>query len=416
MYELKCQLASIMSMLSPTLERLFLSDIPSLVELPSSIQNFHNLDCLEITECINLETLPTGINLQYLCYLDFTGCSRLRTFPDISTSIEHFYLARTGILEVPWWIKKFSKLEYLGMESCSNLERVSLNIYKLKELKVVDFSDCGALTEASWTDCPDNFFSEVSTHFICLNLDPEALLHQRSFIFEKLVMTGEQVPSYFTHRTTETTSSLTIPLPPTSLSQPFFRFRACALGHFDSVHTHRSNVVYIRVSYRFKGILGDSVDSFGQQQLFGTDKKDSHLFILDCRFPLNNHSVPIAQLNYDHVEIQLHVSNRMDSTFRSKILDPEELDHLSDISDFKFNLKGWGIRLAEDYLSPKNQLGNPNTLPRVCEDNIIKQECGGCCEETEKNNKRMRVSIKHDLNFILFVNRSVDLFSRFLCR
>ncbi|KAF3496448.1 hypothetical protein DY000_02054524 [Brassica cretica] len=411
-----------MTMLSPTLERLFLSDIPSLVELPSSIQNFHNLDCLDITECINLETLPTGINLQYLCYLDFTGCSRLRTFPDISTSTEQLYLAGTGILEVPWWIKKFSKLEYLCMESCSKLERVSLNIYKLKELKVVDFSDCGALTEASWTDgptevavateyihykspisheasssLPDNLFSEVSTHFICLNLDPEALLHQGSFIFEKLVMSGEQVPSYFTHRATGTTSSLVIPLPPSSLSQPLFRFRACALGFFDSVRTHRSNVVYIRVDCRFKDIFGGSIDFFGQQQLFGTDKKDSHLFILDCRFLLNNHSAPISQLNYDHVEIQLHVSNRMDSTFRSKILDPEELHHLSNISDSKFNLKGWGIRLPEDCLPPKNQLGNPNTLPRV-EDNIVnhepKQECGDICVETENNKKRMRVSIK----------------------
>ncbi|CAH8383563.1 unnamed protein product [Eruca vesicaria subsp. sativa] len=215
-------LTSIMTMLSPTLKRLYLSNIPSLVELPSSIQNFHNLDILNITECINLKTLPTGINLQYLRDLDFTGCSRLRTFPDMSSSIIQLYVAQTGIVEVPFWINKFSKLKYLNMKSCSNLERVSLNIYKLNELSV-DFSDCGALTEASWTDCPDNLFSEVSTHFICLNLDPEALLHQRPFVFEQLIMSGEQVPSYFTHRTTGTSSSLTIPLPSTSLSQPFFR-------------------------------------------------------------------------------------------------------------------------------------------------------------------------------------------------
>ncbi|CAH8383565.1 unnamed protein product [Eruca vesicaria subsp. sativa] len=384
-------LTSIITMLSPTLRRLFLSNIPSLVELPSSIQNLHNLDILEITECINLKTLPTGINLQYLHDLILRGCSRLRTFPDISTSIEQLYLGRTGIVEVPWWINKFSKLEYLGMESCSNLERVSLNIYKLKDL-LVDFSDCGALTEASWTDFPDNLSPEVSTYFSCLNLDPEALLHQRPFVFEQLVMSGEEVPSYFTHRTTGTSSSLTIPLPPTSLSQPFFRFRACVLGFFDSVNTYGNNMVFIRVDCRFRGIFGDSFDYFGQQQLFRKNKIDSYLFIFECRIPLNKDISPICQLNYDHVDVQLHLSNRMDATFRSKILDPQELHHLSNISESKFNLKGWGIRLAEDCLSPKNQLGDPNTLPRVCEDNIVKQECRDSCEETENNNKRMRIT------------------------
>ncbi|CDY33477.1 BnaA06g35960D [Brassica napus] len=349
---------------------LFLSVIPSLVELPSSIRNCHNLDCLHITECINMKTLPTGINLQHLYSLSLTGCTSLRTFPDISTSIEQLYLDRTGIVEVPWWINKFSKLEELSMESCSNLERVSLNLHKLKKLEGVDFSNCGKLTEASWIDRPDNLFPKVSTiNFICNNLDPEALLHQPSFIFEKLIMSGEEVPSYFTHLTTGTSSSLTIPLPPSSISQPFFRFRACALGFFDSLHTDRIKAVFIRVSCLFRGIFGDSFDSFGEQQIFFA--RDSHLFILDCRVPLNKGSAPISHLNYDHVEIQLHS---------------------------KFNLKGWGIRLAEDCLSQKNQLGNPNTLPRVCE-----QESRDSFEEIEKNNKRMRVSLKHDLmNIILF--------------
>ncbi|KAG2261859.1 hypothetical protein Bca52824_068938 [Brassica carinata] len=384
-------LTSIMTTLSPTLRKLFLSDIPSLVELPSSIQNFHNLDCLVITECINLKTLPAE-----LC------------------------LGRTGIVEVPWWINKFSRLKYLGMESCGKLELVSLNIHKLKTLEGVNFSDCWKLTEDSWTDRPDNLFPEVSTSFICNNLDPEALLHQPSFIFKNLNMSGEEVPSYFTHRTTGTSSSyLTIPIPPTSLSQPFFRLRACALGFFDSVHTHHNSAVFIRVSCRFRGIFGDSFDSFGEQQIFFA--KDSHLFILDCRIPLNKGSAPISQLNYDHVEIQLHVSNRMDATFRSKILNLDTLNHLSYISEYsKFNLKGWGIRLIEDSLSPKNHLGNPNTLPRICEDNIVnhktKQECGDSCEETEKNKKRMRVSIKHDLmNIILFYQYITGFISSTFC-
>ncbi|XP_048616162.1 disease resistance protein RPS6 [Brassica napus] len=67
------------TMLSPSLNQLYLSEIPSLVGLPSSFQNLHQLMHLEIKNCINLETLPTGINLQSLWELNLSGCSRLRT-------------------------------------------------------------------------------------------------------------------------------------------------------------------------------------------------------------------------------------------------------------------------------------------------------------------------------------------------
>ena len=86
--------------MAPSMRQLYLSDIPSLVELPSSFQNLHQLEKLEIENCINLETLPTGINLQSLEELDLSGCSKLRTFPDISTNIQWLYLNKTGIEEV----------------------------------------------------------------------------------------------------------------------------------------------------------------------------------------------------------------------------------------------------------------------------------------------------------------------------
>lgn len=135
------------------------------------------------------------------------------------------------------------------------------------------------------------------------------------------------------------------------------------------MHPRRYKAVFIRVSCLFRGIFGDSFDSFGHQQIFST-ANNSALFMFNCRIPLHTGSAPISQLNYDHVDVQLHVSNRMDATFRSKILDPQELHRLSNISGSKYTLKGWGIRLVEDYLSPKDELGNPNSLAQVCEDNI----------------------------------------------
>lgn len=189
-------------MLSPSLRMLSLSDIPSLVELPSSFHNLNKLTHLRITCCINLETLPTEINLQYLYCLDLSGCSKLTSFPSISTNISQLCLCETAIAEVPWWIEKFSHLYCLRMNGCSNLRCVSLNISKLKHLQIVDFSFCGPMAEASWNDCPtmvamktDNIKShsklldEASTSFsdsyfpktkldfiICFDLDQEALI------------------------------------------------------------------------------------------------------------------------------------------------------------------------------------------------------------------------------------------------
>ncbi|CAL9241624.1 unnamed protein product, partial [Arabidopsis halleri] len=98
-------LTPLMTMLPPSLMTLSLSDIPSLLELPSSIQNLHKLEHFTITNCTNLETLPTGINLEFLNSLSLRGCSRLRSFPDISTNMEQLYLSQTGIEEVPQWIE-----------------------------------------------------------------------------------------------------------------------------------------------------------------------------------------------------------------------------------------------------------------------------------------------------------------------
>ncbi|XP_023638542.1 disease resistance protein RPS6-like [Capsella rubella] len=402
LWEREQPLRPLMAMLSPTLTRLHLSDIPSLVELPSSIGSFTKLDQLTIRDCINLEILPTGINFQSLYILDLRGCSRLRTFPNISTNISYLFLARTGINEVPRWIENFSKLENLNMESCKNLIRVSLNIFKLKHV-MVNFSDCWALGEASWindspsddflskfpvpheafSSLPDNYLKNIGFNFTCLNLDPEAILHQPSIAFNTLKMSGEEVPSYFTHRTTGTCTSLTnIPLLATHLSQPFFRYRVCAVAIFDTpVPKFGVNGLYIHVTCRFKDRFGNSVDSCCLLHHFATTKKDSHLFIFDCRIPLNKDDVQLGQLSHNFVDVKIHVSNHREST-------PI--------------LKGWGVRLLEDWSSAENQLGNSDTLPHVCEadeDSIVNHQTEDDEEsvdssnvETETSRKRMRIT------------------------
>ena len=398
-------LTPLMALLSPSLTELVLANVPSLVELPSSFQNLNGLEVLRITHCINLETLPTDINLESLYLLDLSGCSQLKIFPNISTTIQDLNLSKTGIEEVPWWIENFSKLAKLTMCGCNKLQFVS--VVKLKLLYTADFSDCMALSHARWDDSssamamagsirlfsenfptiPDEIrlflynFPQVEFRFTnCFNLDQEALLQQRSEFFRSMVLSGEEVPSYFTHRTTEI-SLTNIPLLHTSMSQQFFKFRACAVVS----STEDYNGVQIHVNCQFRGRFGNSIDSFGDQAYFSTVTKDSHLLIFECRILLPKDNAPIAQVNYDHVDMQIHLSTSVFNNWN--------------IHTFKF--KGWGIRLLKECSLPQNQLGKPNTLPHVYEtddgnmfdENEHGEECGGTDVVTQSS-KRMRVNIK----------------------
>ncbi|CAN6981666.1 unnamed protein product [Brassica oleracea var. botrytis] len=312
-------------------------------EIPCSIDKF------TMEGCINLETLPTGINLQSLSELNLNGCSRLRTFPDISTNIRRLNLSGTAIEEVPCWIEKFSGLNFLWMKGCNNLEYVNLNISKLKHLQNVDFSDCKSLTGASWNNRPrESALSYYHGSYSCIdftkciNLDQEALFQKKTYSDCLLRLSGEQVPSYFTHLTTGTFSSLTIPLLHSALTQPFLRFRACIV--FDS-----DNESYSKGVFRFKGSFRDCSDSYNQAQDFcavtddymiGSFEKDAYLSVLDYQMS----QIPL-EMNFDRLDLKIDIVDSNDA-----------------------KIKGWGIRiLEEDCSSADNRLGYPNILPHVFE-------------------------------------------------
>ncbi|XP_022562119.1 protein VARIATION IN COMPOUND TRIGGERED ROOT growth response-like [Brassica napus] len=347
--------------LPASLKVLFLSDIPNMVALPFSIQNLYNLTDMKIIRCTDLEILPTGINLVSLERLNLNGCSRLKTFPDISRNISSLYLQETAIEEVPPWTENFSKLKYLLMRGCSKLEYVYLNVSKLKDLELVNFSQCGALSGADLSGYPsgialegeitgtesqasssglDNNVPKVEFSFInCFKLDEEAVLQQLSY--EKLILSGEEMPLYFTHQTTGT--SMAFPLVQTSHSPPFFRFRVCAVAVFDCKPTSGTIGVVTKVNCQFKSRLGSYYDAPYQHDCFLVYQNGSYLLLLDCVVPLRNENATPTKVDYDYVNIQFGMSSN------------------------EFKLKEWGIRLWEDCSSVENRLGNTNTIPQICE-------------------------------------------------
>lgn len=98
------------------LEILHLNNCSSLVELPSTIQYLNNLEELNMQFCENLEILPQGVNLESLDRLDLSGCSRLKSFPDISTNITWLDLSDTAIEDIPHKLH-IKKLACLFMET-----------------------------------------------------------------------------------------------------------------------------------------------------------------------------------------------------------------------------------------------------------------------------------------------------------
>ncbi|KAG7536752.1 hypothetical protein ISN44_As13g006800 [Arabidopsis suecica] len=243
-------------------------------------------------------------------------------------------------------MEKFSMLREINMRNCEKLEYVSLNISKLKHLESVDLSNCGALKYLNdspitvamvdnihWnlpiyvevsSSLPDDHLPRVELNFLdCFNLDQEALLQQQP-VFKRLILSGEEVPSYFTHRTTGT-SMTSIPLLQTSLSQPFFRFLACAVVDSEFVSTDDFSFL-IEVNCQFIDGLGNHFGSAYWPMYFAAAPLGSHLVLFNCSLPLDGDYAYLAKRHYDHVDIQFRLTD--------------------DYSQIK--LKGCGIRLYED--------------------------------------------------------------------
>ncbi|WVZ24708.1 hypothetical protein V8G54_003252, partial [Vigna mungo] len=132
------------------LEQLSLRGCKNLEIIPSSIGSLTRLCKLDLTSCQSLQTFPNTIFKLKLRILDFCGCLRLSTFPEITEQAQtfsHINLKETAIKELPSSFGNLVNLRSLLLNKCTDLESLPNSIVNLKCLRKLDCSGCAKLTE-----------------------------------------------------------------------------------------------------------------------------------------------------------------------------------------------------------------------------------------------------------------------------
>lgn len=143
--------------------------------LPDTICDLSSLESLGVAGCDNLEKLPDQLwKLTSLRELEAKGVGLLKMLPDIvsglyASSLQCLYLSESALTALPSGINQLSNrqkldltdcphllsiaelppnLKFLHISGCMSVKRLP-NLASLKQLEVLDLTNCSALTEIS---------------------------------------------------------------------------------------------------------------------------------------------------------------------------------------------------------------------------------------------------------------------------
>ncbi|XP_044511827.1 disease resistance-like protein DSC1 isoform X2 [Mangifera indica] len=129
--------------LTPNVKILVLEGCTSLREISSSIHGCkYELHMLNLRHCRSLESLPTDIHVASFEKVIFSGCLKLKQFPQASWDMKEIYLDETAIEDLPSSIENLSRLVILNLKDCLMLQGLPSNIYQLKSLQYLNLSWC----------------------------------------------------------------------------------------------------------------------------------------------------------------------------------------------------------------------------------------------------------------------------------
>ncbi|KAF2297096.1 hypothetical protein GH714_017156 [Hevea brasiliensis] len=257
--------------------------------LPKSIGHLSGLVALNMKDCKQLWDLPESLHLlKFLRTTNFSGCSSITKFPDISTNIQFLYLSETGIEELPSTIGELSKLSCLDLKNCKRLKNIPCTISKLASLEKLIVSGCSSI----------NKFPEVSKSIKKLFLCGTAIEEIPSSIeyCSELVELSMQnckkfriLPSCilfqsgFSHQSLGL--SMTIQLPSHWDNSEFLGFALCAVIAFNNQSTNDLGF-QVKCRYHFRNDHGDCNDlycyfggcCYGRNYWEGEDCGTAHTF------------------------------------------------------------------------------------------------------------------------------------------
>ncbi|XP_050274400.1 disease resistance protein RUN1-like [Quercus robur] len=129
-----------LSSATPNIKKLDLRDCRRLVNVPDAVGYLDKLECWDLWNCVELQTLPSCIVMKSLKHLNLFECVRFKRFPHIPQEMENLkYLSvgRTAITNLPPSIGNLTGLERLEIGSDFYSCHLPSSIYKLQQLRIL---------------------------------------------------------------------------------------------------------------------------------------------------------------------------------------------------------------------------------------------------------------------------------------
>ncbi|KAK7260018.1 hypothetical protein RIF29_25720 [Crotalaria pallida] len=130
------------------LEEVDISDCDRLTSVHPSILSLNKLEKLDISMCPSLTRLKSHTHLSSIRYLTLRGCKKLRKFSVTSENMMELDLRYTSIRALPSSIGRQSKLEILRLSN-TYIESLPVSIRNLSRLRYLDISYCNELQTLS---------------------------------------------------------------------------------------------------------------------------------------------------------------------------------------------------------------------------------------------------------------------------